>query len=74
MVVAHGLGSSPNLSTTVIGICFFIDIIARAMVSKGIGNVIDILKFKEIKKGMWSIMKNVFLTVIALCVAYREVM
>lgn len=53
-------------------IYFILDIVARAVISKGIGNIIDIFKIKEISKRMVSGMKNVFMTVIALCVACRE--
>lgn len=57
-------------------IYFILDILARAVISKEIGNIIDIFKLKEISKRMVSVMKNVFInvfmTVIALCVACRE--
>jgi len=72
ILVAHSLGSSPNLSTSVISIYFILDIVARAVMSKGIGNIIDIFNIKKISKGMWPVMKNVFMAVIALCVAFRE--
>ncbi len=63
---------SPNLSIFVMNIYFILDIVARAVTSKVIGNIIDIFKIKEIRKEMMSVMKNVFMTVIALCVACRE--
>lgn len=72
ILVAHSLGSNPNLSTSVMSIYFILDIIARAVISKEIGNIIDKFKFKEISNGMVSVMKNVFMAVIALCVACRE--
>ena len=53
-------------------IYFILDIVARAVTSKVIGNIIDIFKIKEISKRMVSVMKNVFMTFIALCVACRE--
>lgn len=66
-MVTHSLGSNSNLSTTVMSIYFISDITARAVMSKGIGNIIDKISLK--RKGMGSVMKNILLTVIALCVA-----
>jgi len=53
-------------------IYFILDIVARVVMSKGIGNIIDMYKLKEISRRMVSVMKNVFMAVIALCVACRE--
>jgi hypothetical protein len=48
------------------------DIVSRAIISKGIGNIIDKLRLVGTSKEMVSVMKNVFMTVIALCGACRE--
>ena len=71
-MVIHGLGSNPNLSGAVTNMYFCFAMIVKAIVSKQIGSIIDIIKSIKISKGMWSIMKKVLLTVIALCMACRE--
>jgi hypothetical protein len=53
-------------------IYFILDVVARAVMSKGISNIIDMFKSKEIGKRTVAVMKNVFMAVIALCVACRE--